>query len=644
VTPAPPAAPAPAASAAVRRRRRRAVAVRRLAGWALALAPGSLVVLVDVGLRRSLLAAYTGEALAWYAGGAIAAAIGWAGLVVAASRRSASRWVALGVVAALALLAVGSELQAWARYGAYLNWRTALMGCSLWPSLAQELWGDRARALALLLAPVAVALGIARALRRVAPPRRSAARLALPLGLVSMGIAAAPREPGAGWDNWSTPDVLWLNAVTALARSVRSREDVMVTLRWLPAARTPDAVPALIARPARKRNVLLIVDESVRAEEICSVPGRLPGAACDAAPAVNALLPDRFGFTAMRALDSTTTLSIAALMTGLPPGERRERLLTAPMLPEFAHAAGIDAAFWTAQNLLFANSGRFLDGLPLAAFVSGTEIAPYATYETGADDAKLLDRVLADAPRLREPYLAVAQLSNTHFPYVVDDHDLPFSSRSDWRRMDRFGQAATRYRDAIHRQDKLLARFLAAFRAAPGGARTVVVFLSDHGEQLGERGLIGHTWTVHDEEIRVPMWIDAPDGTLTDGEAAELRALQDVPLAMIDVAPTILDLLGLWDEPSIATWRARMKGVSLLREGPPAERALVMTNCSELYSCAAKNWGAMRGTHKLVASEAEGPWRCFDVAVDPGERRDLGAAACGDLQRIVEADGRGAPY
>jgi hypothetical protein len=384
----------------------------------------------------------------------------------------------------------------------------------------------------------------------------------------------------------------------------------------------------------------MIVDESVRATAICSAPG----SDCEAAPATNALLARRFGFRSMRALDSTTTLSIAVLMTGLAPGEPRERLLSAPMLPELAHAAGIDAAFWTAQNLLFANAGRFLEGLPLTAFVSGTEIAPYATYETGADDGALLDRVLVDLPRLREPYLAVVQLSNTHFPYVVDDHDLPFSRQADWRRMDRFARSAVRYRDAVHRQDKLLARFLETLRVRPEGADTVVVFLSDHGEQLGERGLIGHTWTVHDEEIRVPMWIDAPPGTLTSAEAAGLRALQDTSLAMVDVAPTILDLLGLWDDAAVARWRSRMKGVSLLRQGPPAERALVLTNCAEIYSCATKNWGAMRGTRKLIASEDDGSWQCFDVADDPAELRDLGAPACGDLQAIAEAGGRGTPF
>ncbi len=623
------------------KRRARAAALRRVAGGVLALAPGALVVLVDVALRRARLAEYTREALAWYAGGAALAAIGWAALAIAAARRRrAPRGIALALLAALALLSVGTQLQTWARYGAYLDWRTALMGCSLWPFVAHDLWSDRARAAILLLAPAAIALGIARAIARVAPPRRTAARLALPAGLLALGVVASPRAPGAGWDQWSTPDVLWLNAVAALGRSLRSHEDIMVELPWLPAARSPEAVPALRAKPARPRNVLLIVDESVRAAEVCSVPAR----DCDVAPAVNALLPGRFGFRSMRALDSTTTLSIAALMTGLGPAEPRARLLEAPMLPELARAAGLDAAFWTAQNLLFANYGRFLDGLPLSAFVSGTEIAPYATYETGADDGALLDRALADVPRLREPYLAIAQLSNTHFPYVVDDGDLPFSSHADWPRMDAFGRTAIRYRDAIHRQDKLLARFLAALRARPEGARTVVVFLSDHGEQIGERGLVGHTWTVHDEEIRVPMWIDAPPGTLADGEAAELRSLQDAPLTMLDVAPTILDLLGLWDEPGIATWRSRMNGVSLLRGGPPAERAVVMTNCSQLYGCATKNWGAMRGTRKLIASEADGAWRCFDVADDPAELHDLGAAACGDLKDLAEADGRGAPY
>jgi arylsulfatase A-like enzyme len=210
--------------------------------------------------------------------------------------------------------------------------------------------------------------------------------------------------------------------------------------------------------------------------------------------------------------------------------------------------------------------------------------------------------------------------------------------------MDDFGRTRIRYWDALHRQDKLLARFLAALRARPGAERTVVVFVSDHGEQIGEHGQTGHTWNLYDDEILVPMWIDAPAGTLSDAEAASLRALRDVPLAEVDVAPTLLDLLGVWDDPGLAPLRARTRGVSLLRGPPPADRALVMTNCSELFSCAVENWGAARGALKLFAAEGDADWHCFDAAADPVERHDLGPAACGDLRALAEAGGRGSPF
>jgi hypothetical protein len=608
---------------------------------ALAAAPALALVVVDAALRPSQLRDYTYEAWLWYFGCATLGAVAWGALAVGATRRrSPTRWIARFALAPLALLAVGTQLETWARYRSYLNWRTALMGNSLLPCLAQQTWADRACVFGLLLAPVAFVLAVAVGMRRLAPPRRRASQLALPLGAVALAATVAVAKPDGGWDNGSTPDVLWLSAVGAFANSIRLHEDVMVQLHALPGARSPDPLPRLHARPARARDVLLILDESVRAEEVCSVPAD----GCDKTPFTNALLPDRFGFRQMRALDSTTALSLATVMSGLPPTESRARLLSAPLLPEYAHAAGSDSAFWTSQNLLYANAGRFLDGLPLSAFTSGTALEPYANYLTGADDGKVLERALEELPTLREPWVAVVQLSNTHFPYVVDEHDAPFSTRLDWRALDDFGRTRVRYYDALYRQDKLIASFLARLRSRPRAETTIVVLLADHGEQLGERGRIGHTWGVYDVEIRVPMWIDAPHGTLSDDEAAHLRALRDTPLTMLDVAPTVLDLVGLWDQPAIAPWRARMTGASMLRGPPPTDRAVVMTNCSEIFSCPMKNWGAMRGTRKLLGMQDEPRgWRCFDVAGDPGEEKDLGVQACGDLRAIAEADGRGTP-
>ena len=420
----------------------------------------------------------------------------------------------------------------------------------------------------------------------------------------------------------------------------------MTELAYLPTTRAPLPVPPLSAKPARPRNVVLVVDESVRAKDYASAYDP----ACTTNVFTNEAAPKRFGFRQMRAVDTTTAISIAVMWSGLAPTASRAALHEAPLVWEYASAAGIDSAYWTSQNLLFANAGRWLDGMPVSRFVTGTEIEPYASYQCGADDAKVVDLALAGTAAMREPYFAVVQLSNTHFPYWIDEDDAPFTRAGKAARGDTKDENAAlydRYRDAIRRQDKEVARLVRALRGRAKGVadRTVVVFLSDHGEQLGEYKEIGHANSMHDVELHVPMWIDAPSGALTASEAASLRALEGVPLTILDVMPTLLDLLGVWDAPEIAGFRARMPGASLLRGGSPPGRAVVITNCTEIFACATKNWGALRGLRKLATTQDEGgPWRCHDLGVDPDETRDLGEAACADLLAVAEGDGRGQPW
>ena len=86
-----------------------------------------------------------------------------------------------------------------------------------------------------------------------------------------------------------------------------------------------------------------------------------------------------------------------------------------------------------------------------------------------------------------------------------------------------------------------------------------------------------------------------------------------------------------------------MPGHSLLRGGSPPETPVVITNCSELWACAFKNWGAISGTRKLLAHQGDHAWGCFDVARDPRELDDLGTEACSDLVPLAEAR-RGRPF
>jgi arylsulfatase A-like enzyme len=83
--------------------------------------------------------------------------------------------------------------------------------------------------------------------------------------------------------------------------------------------------------------------------------------------------------------------------------------------------------------------------------------------------------------------------------------------------------------------------------------RTMLIITSDHGENLGEHGLMSHAYSLHDTLIRVPLIIRYPE-CFTAGQ----RVAQQVQLT--DILPTILDVVQL-DVPQI---RAELQGESLI--------------------------------------------------------------------------------
>ncbi len=131
--------------------------------------------------------------------------------------------------------------------------------------------------------------------------------------------------------------------------------------------------------------------------------------------------------------------------------------------------------------------------------------------------------------------------------------------------------------------------------------------------------------------------LDAPKGTLSDEEIRNLEFRQGrVPLAPSDLAPTFLDLMGIWDEPALAPFRARMPGHPLTRRertvGP-----VPLTNCTWVWECSFRNWGMMQGKMKIEAREWDGEYHCFDVANDPDEVQNLGEDACGALPDLARS-------
>jgi len=559
----------------------------------------------------------------------------WGSLVYTSmQRRTKLRWVAVTLLVAGAIFAVGGQAYTFERYRAYLDHRALLVGTSFMPSVGQQLWSDRWSFAHAIVPPLAVALALAFGGQRLSRFRRHNTLFAFDIVVVGLLLSLF----GNVGEQGAPPDVLYISALGQLSRAHWDHNETVERLH--PGVRSPLPVPALVAHQPVRRNVLWVITESVGAQRTCLTYGP----ECKWTPFSNEAAKERIVLQQMRALDSTTAISLGIMWTGLLPNASRKELHTAPLLWEYLHAANLESTYWTSQNLLFGNSGTWLGNPPITRRVGATEIEPDATMEIGADDGKLVDYAIGDLNGLKEPYLGIVHLSNTHIPYKVDYDHAPFLPEANAYGPGYEKEVRNRYQDAIYLQDIAVGRLIQGVRARPEGARTVIVFLSDHGDQMHEKGAVGHTGTLWDSEIRVPFWVDAPKGTLTEAEEKSLRSLESSPMTNVDVLPTLLDLMGLWDEPNLAPFRIKMAGESLLRGGSH-DQVLPLSNCTDLWACAFKNWGAMKGTHKLIAHQGDRAWGCYDVATDPEEQDDLGVAACGpDLLNLAEGNGRGRPF
>jgi len=393
--------------------------------------------------------------------------------------------------------------------------------------------------------------------------------------------------------------------------------------------RNSPRLSALSAKPPKARNVLFVLTESVRFDSVCVEYG----SDCRLTPFTNRVAESRLPLLQTRSVSSTTAISVGVLWSGLLPTQMTEAIRSAPTLFDFARASGYDTAYWSSQSTMFTGSASFFAALPLSKRCSGADLGEVPD-DAGADDTLVTDRAKRELPKLREPWLAVVQYSNTHYPYRVRGEE-PFQPATEDKGGERTAHFKNHYQNAVYTQDRTIADLLASLRATPAGARTVVIYTSDHGEAFREHGQLGHTTSVFEEEIHVPTWIDAPPGVLGPAEREALAAARDALVWHVDFTPTILDLLGLWDAPGLAHLRNRMVGTSLLRPGRTTA-VLPLTNCAEIWGCSFRNWGVAKGTWKLESGESDTDWHCWDLAKDRREQHDLGPRACAELKNAAE--------
>jgi arylsulfatase A-like enzyme len=179
-------------------------------------------------------------------------------------------------------------------------------------------------------------------------------------------------------------------------------------------------------------------------------------------------------------------------------------------------------------------------------------------------------------------------------------------------RPDEFQALSNRYDNGVLQSDAYIKRIFETLDAKGYLANSLIVILGDHGDSLGEKGHIGHTRFLYQEDIHIPLLIYDQDVTRYKNSRFATQA---------DIAPTILQRLGL---PVPAGWSEH----SLLQ--PARDRITVHQTRRGKESCYAATQSTATSLHKYMRCDGQSGGHgelLFDLTADPTEQTNLMATA-----------------
>jgi len=215
----------------------------------------------------------------------------------------------------------------------------------------------------------------------------------------------------------------------------------------------------------------------------------------------------------------------------------------------------------------------------------------------GDTEALLADWVSGKAAG---PFFAFLHLFEPHTPYEPPE---PYRSRYPLL-----------YDGEIARADEIVGDFVRFLKQRDLYDRALVVFLSDHGEGLNDHGEDEHGVLLYREEIHVPLMVKFPASSHA-GETVK------APVALVDVFPTVADVLGIDPPPGLAG-----RSLAALVRGPVPGSSNRRIYSETLYPRLHLGWSDLASLVDGRDHYIESPHpELYDVVADPGEKSDLAA-------------------
>ena len=246
---------------------------------------------------------------------------------------------------------------------------------------------------------------------------------------------------------------------------------------------------------------------------------------------------------------------------------------------------------------------RYSDGKPFFLTVSFTH--PHSPYTTMQEFWDLYAHDAIDMPAVA-PIPLEAMDEQSRWLYYSHGRDLHTVTDEHVR------TARHAYYGMISYIDRKIGRLLDTLEAVGLRDDTIVVFTSDHGEMLGERGM-WYKQTFFEWSSRVPFMISYP-------RQFKPRRVSEV-VSLVDLMPTLLALAGGGDAPVTVGPVDGHSLVPLLQGQQTDWPDLAISEYSDMGVCAPCRMLRL-GRYKYVYTHGH-PAQLYDVEADPKELRNL---------------------
>ncbi|MFT5284127.1 MAG: arylsulfatase A-like enzyme [Planctomycetota bacterium] len=374
------------------------------------------------------------------------------------------------------------------------------------------------------------------------------------------------------------------------------------------------------------RNLLWITVDTLRSDRLGCY-----GYERDTTPAIDALAKRGVLFERAYATAPWTTPSITSMLTGRMPSSHglfrtgRQLPLGMESLPRNLFDAGFHTWAIVSNSLIGKWNGfdqhfeRFDE-----AYASGVN-----TVSTG-DVIERSMNWLEELEALGERFLLYVHLYDPHVEYVrhseigyAAERGGVLTGEESFRvlrkNVERLGEEERKflndlYDEEVRFTDDGIALLLAKLDELKLTDTTLVGLTADHGEEILDRGWIGHTRTLYEELIRVPLVLAGP-GVLVGESITE-------PVSLVELPEAFKALLGFSKGSDFGRLASHSIGKPVDGDLPPVVIEVDFVDQRNPEREAHMS-AIIAGSMKLIRNEATGDLKLFNLHLDPLELKNL---------------------